>query len=218
MKTTRNALALIATGLLGTFAGPALAQDSNAGPFDGFYVGGEIGAVRSDAKARVTPVTGGALNGKSDRTNANFGVFVGYGSTLGERFYLGTELELGSGAGKSKTVALGGVNTRERSNYEAALTTRLGFMVADSTMLYATTGAVLRQSRFAIANNAVRKETITGSRFGLGVMQECTDNIFIRGELDRTEFNKKSFAAAALPTTRYKPEATTLRIGIGYRF
>jgi outer membrane immunogenic protein len=218
MTFTRSSMAVVATVLLATFAAPALAQDSNRGPFDGFYAGAEIGASRSSLKAIVTPVTGAALPTKSDRTNAEYGVFVGYGATFGDRFYISSDLEIGSGARKSKRVAVGGINTQERTNYEAALSTRLGYMLTDDTMLYAIAGSVRRESKFTIAGNRVRTATVSGSSFGVGLMQACTENIFVRAELERTEFNKKSFAAAALPTTRYKPEATVLSIGIGYRF
>jgi opacity protein-like surface antigen len=218
MTLIRNAMAVVATALLATAAAPAFAQNSNSGPFDGFYVGGEIGAIRSNSKAIVVPLTGAALSTKSDRTNADYGLFVGYGTTFAERFYLSSDLEIGSGPGKSKTVAVGGINTQERANYEAALTTRLGFMLTEDTALYAMAGSVLRESKFTIAGSRVRTATVSGSSFGIGLMQACTDNIFIRAELASTDFNKKSFAAASQPTTRYQPKSTMLNIGIGYRF
>jgi opacity protein-like surface antigen len=218
MTLAKHSMFVVAAVLLATVAAPAFAQNSNSGPFDGFYAGAEIGPIRSGSKAVVTPVTGAALSAKSDTTNPNYGAFVGYGTTFAERFYVSSDLEIGSGAGKSKIVAVGGINTQERPNYEAALTTRLGFMLTEDTMLYAIVGSVLRESKFTIAGNRVRTARVSGNSFGIGLMQACTENIFIRAELERTEFNKKSFVVATLPTTRYRPESTVLSIGVGFRF
>jgi outer membrane immunogenic protein len=218
MLFTRNSNAAALAALLALAAAPAFALDSSSGPFDGFYVGAELGAIRSGSNTVVTPVTGAALSTKPDRTTVNYSAFAGYGTTFGDRFYVGSDLEIGSGAGKSKTVTLGTINTQERTNYQAALTTRLGYMLTDDTMLYASAGLARRESKFTIAGNRVRTATLSGNSFGMGVMQACTDNIFLRAELERTTFNKKSFAVATLPTTRYKPEATVLSIAIGYQF
>lgn len=218
MRFTKTSNAFVAAALLAFAAAPAVAQDASSSPFNGFYAGAELGAIRSGSKSVVTPVTGAALSIKSDRTTAEYGAFVGYGTTFADRFYMSSDLEIGTGAGKSKRVTVGGINTQERTNYEAALSTRLGYMLTDDTMLYAITGLVRRESKFTIAGNRVRTATVSGNSFGVGVMQACSDNIFLRAELERTAFNKKSFAVAALPTTRYKPEATVLSIGIGYRF
>jgi hypothetical protein len=218
MAFAKKYTTIIATVLLATAAAPALAQDGNSGPFDGFYAGGEIGAVHSNSKAVVTPATGAAVSAKSDKTIANYGVFAGYGTTFAERFYVSTELELNSGGGKSKTAALGGINTAERINYEGAVSTRAGYMVNDENMIYALVGSVRRESKFTIGENRVRTATVSGSRFGIGWMQECLEDVFIRAELEQTEFNKKSFAVATQPTTGYESKATTLSVGIAYRF
>jgi outer membrane immunogenic protein len=218
MLFSRNSLAVVPAILLAIAAAPAVAEGANTGPFDGFYAGAEIGAVRANSKAIVTPVTGAALAAKSDRTNASYGAFVGFGTTFADRFYISSDLEIGSGPRKSKTARIGGINTQERTSYEAALTTRLGYMLTEDTILYALAGSVRRESKFTLAGNRARTAALWGNSFGVGLLQACTENVFVRAELERTDFNKKSFAAAPLPTTRYKPSATVLSIGIGYRF
>jgi outer membrane immunogenic protein len=216
--STRSSFIAYTTALLLTVATPALAQSSSAGSFDGLYAGAEIGISRFSSKATVTPITGSALSSKSDRTNANFGGFVGYGMTFGNRFYVSSDLEIGSAPRKSKTMAIGEINTRERANYEVVLSTRLGFILTDDTMIYAVAGSVRRESKFTTAGNLVRTATISGNRFGIGLMQACTENIFIRAELEKTEFARKSFPVTGQSTTRYQPETAAFSVGIGYRF
>jgi opacity protein-like surface antigen len=218
MTCTRSHLLLIATTWLALATAPAHAEGSDPGLFDGFYAGAEIGAAQSTSKTVVTPVIGAALSHRSDTTSANFGAFAGYGKTLGNGLYLGTELDIGSGAGKSRIVALGGINTQEKITYQAALSTRIGFMLGDETMLYAIAGSVVRESKFTSAGNRVRTVTLSGSSFGFGLMQSCTENVFIRAELERTDLNSKTYAGALQPTTRYEPSANVLSVGIGYRF
>jgi opacity protein-like surface antigen len=197
---------------------PAMAQE---GPFSGFYGGVEIGAARASGKTTVTPVTGAAVSRTNKTTAVDYGAFGGYGYTLDNGLYLGGELSVNRTGGKGKSIALGGINVRERTSYDGALTARLGYVFNDSTLVYGLAGASQRQANYLLPNATRRNATVTGRTFGLGVAQAFGDNLFGRIELDRTDYGKKSYVTTglpALPGVRYEPESTRLSVGIGYSF
>jgi opacity protein-like surface antigen len=209
----------IASLLSATAATPAFAQDAGAGsPFTGFYGGVEIGAAQKSSKATVTPLVGAAASRSSTKTSADFGGFVGYGYTFDNGLYLGGEASLNSNSGKTKPTTLAGISVREKSNYDAALTARLGYMFNETTMVYGIGGVAQRQSSFNLANNTRKKENVTGSVFGLGVAHSFGENLIGRVELDRSDFGKKSFSTPNLPRLRYEPAATRLSVGVAYKF
>lgn len=213
----KQSLAMIIASL-GLTAAPAIAQDS---PFSGFYGGVEIGAARASGKTTVTPVTGAAVSRTNKTTAVDYGAFGGYGYTFDNGLYLGGELGINRIGGKGKTIALGGINVRERTSYDGALTGRLGYVFNDSTLVYGIAGATQRQANYTLANATRRNATVTGRTFGLGVAQAFGDNLIGRIELDRTDFGKKSYLSTgtpALPGVRYEPEATRLSVGLAYAF
>ena len=213
----KQSLAMIIASL-GLTAAPAIAQDS---PFSGFYGGVEIGAARASGKTTVTPVTGAAVSRNNKTTAVDYGAFGGYGYTFDNGLYLGGELGINRIGGKGKTIALGGINVRERTSYDGALTGRLGYVFNDSTLVYGIAGATQRQANYTLANATRRNATVTGHTFGLGVAQAFGDNLIGRIELDRTDFGKKSYLSTgtpALPGVRYEPEATRLSVGLAYAF
>lgn len=199
-------------------AAPALAQES---PFSGFYGGVEIGAARASGKTTVTPVTGTAVSRTNKTTAVDYGAFGGYGYTFDNGLYLGGELSINRTGGKGKTVALGGINVRERTSYDGALTGRVGYVFNNSTLVYGLAGASQRQANYTLANATRRNATVTGRTFGLGVAQAFGDNLIGRIELDRTDYGKKSYVSTgtpALPGVRYEPESTRVSVGVAYAF
>jgi opacity protein-like surface antigen len=211
MKTT---LGIFAVALAFTTA-PAMAQE---GPFSGFYGGVEIGAARGETKTTVTPVTGAAVSRTNKASVVDYGLFGGYGYTMDNGLYLGGELSVNRNGGKAKTVSLGGLNVRERSSYDAALTARLGYAMGDSTLVYGLAGAAQRQANYILPAGTRRNASVTGRTFGLGVAQAFGDNLFGRIELDRTDYGKKSYVGTGVPGVRYEPAATRLSVGVGYSF
>jgi outer membrane immunogenic protein len=211
---------IFATALasLALTAAPAMAQES---PFSGFYGGVEIGAARASGKTTVTPVTGAAATRNNKATAVDYGAFGGYGYTFDNGLYLGGELGVNRSGGKGKTVSLGGLNVRERTSYDGALTGRLGYVFNDSTLVYGIAGATQRQANYTLPNATRRNATVTGRTFGLGVAQAFGENLIGRIELDRTDYGKKSYVSTGtpvLPGVRYEPETTRLSVGVAYAF
>lgn len=197
---------------------PLMAQE---GPFSGFYGGVEIGAARANSKTTVTPLTGAATSRRNDATAVDYGVFGGYGYTFDNGLYLAGELGVNRAGGKAKTLSLGGINVRERSNYDGALTGRVGYAFSESTLVYGIAGASQRQANYLLPNGTRRNATVTGRTLGIGVAQAFGDNLFGRIELDRTDYGKRNYVSTgtpALPGVRYEPEATRLSVGVGYSF
>ncbi len=214
MKLT---MAIFATALAVT-AAPVLAQE---GPFSGFYGGVEIGAARSATKTTVTPLTGAPIRNNKERTAVDYGAFGGYGYTLENGLYLGGELSVNRAGGKAKILSLGGVNVRERSSYDGALTGRVGYVFGDSTLVYGLAGAAQRQANYLLPNGTRRTASVTGRTFGVGVAQAFGDNLFGRIELDRSDYGKRNYVSTGtppLPGVRYEPETTRLSVGVGYTF
>jgi opacity protein-like surface antigen len=208
----------IAIASLALTAAPAVAQES---PFSGLYGGVEIGAARASNKTTVTPVAGTAVSRNTRTTAVDYGVFGGYGHTFESGLYLGGELSVNRIGGRGKTVSLGGINVRERTSYDGALTGRLGYVFNDSTLVYGIAGAAQRQANYTLPNAARRNATVTGRTFGLGVAQAFGDNLIGRIELDRTDYGRKSYVTTgtpALPGVRYEPEATRISAGVAYAF
>jgi opacity protein-like surface antigen len=214
MTMIKTTLGIFAAALAFT-AAPAMAQE---GPFSGFYGGAEIGAASAGTKTTVTPVTGSAVSRTNKATAVDYGVFGGYGYTMENGLFLGGELSVNKAGGKAKTVALGGLNVRERNSYDAALTGRVGYVFGDSTLVYGLAGAAQRQANYVLPTSTRRNATVTGRTFGLGVAQAFGDNVFGRIELDRTDYGKKSYVGTGVPGVRYEPAATRLSVGVGYSF
>lgn len=83
----KKAIALGTLLALALSAAPAYAE----GTFTGFYAGAELGAARSNTKTTVTPATGAAATRTNKKTQADLGVFAGYGYQFDNGFYLGAE-------------------------------------------------------------------------------------------------------------------------------
>jgi opacity protein-like surface antigen len=213
----KQSFAILVASLAVT-AAPAFAQE---GPFSGFYGGVEIGGARASGKTTVTPLTGAAVSRTNKTSAVDYGAFGGYGYTFDSGLYLGGELGINRVGGKAKTVSLGGLNVRERTSYDGALTGRVGYVFGESTLVYGLAGASQRQANYILPNATRRNASVTGRTFGLGVAQAFGDNLFGRIELDRTDYGKKTYVSTstpALPGVRYEPEATRLSVGVGYTF
>lgn len=219
IKSMRVLSFTMASLLAASIATPSLAQESGSA-FTGFYGGVEVGAARQSTKTTVTPPTGlGAAATKTkQRTGLDFGGFAGYGYTFDNGLYLGVEGSINQASGKSKPLTLAGVSTLEKAGLEAALTGRVGYTVTEDILVYGIAGVNRRQSTFNLADGLKKKQTLSGSVFGVGAAYAFGDNLIGRVEVERSNFGKKSFINAALPTVRYNPSATRVSVGLAYKF
>lgn len=210
----KKAIALGTLLALGLSAAPAYAE----GNFTGFYAGAEVAAARSDTKTTVTPVTGAAATRTNKKTQADIGLFGGFGYQFDNGFYLGTEASVNRPTGQNKAVTLAGVSVRERPQYELALKGVAGIGITDSTLLYASAGIAQNRAKYQLPNNVTRKATSSGRVLGIGVAQAFGDNLIGRVEYENTTYDRKSFATAGAPTVTYKPASNRISVGLAYKF
>lgn len=195
-------------------AAPAYAE----GTFSGFYAGAEVAAARSDTKTTVTPATGAAASRTSKKTQADVGLFGGYGYQFDNGFYLGAEASANRPTAQNKVITLSGVPVRERPQYELALKGVAGIGISDSTLVYASAGVSQSKAKYLLPNNVTRKATSSGRVIGVGVAQAFGDNVIGRVEYENTTYDRKSFATAGAPTVTYKPASNRLSVGLAYKF
>ncbi|WP_085338143.1 outer membrane protein [Aquidulcibacter paucihalophilus] len=210
----KKAIALGTLLALGLSAAPAYAE----GTFTGFYAGAEVAAARSDTKTTVTPVTGAAATRTNKKTQADIGLFGGFGYQFDNGFYLGTEASVNRPTGQNKAVTLAGVSVRERPQYELAIKGVAGIGITDSTLLYASAGIAQNRAKYQLPNNVTRKATSSGRVLGIGVAQAFGDNLIGRVEYENTTYDRKSFATAGAPTVTYKPASNRISVGLAYKF
>ena len=210
----KKAIALGTLLALGLSAAPAYAE----GTFTGFYAGAEVAAARSDTKTTVTPVTGAAATRTNKKTQADIGLFGGFGYQFDNGFYLGTEASVNRPTGQNKAVTLAGVSGRERPQYGLAIKGVAGIGITDSTLLYASAGIAQNRAKYQLPNNVTRKATSSGRVLGIGVAQAFGDNLIGRVEYENTTYDRKSFATAGAPTVTYKPASNRISVGLAYKF
>lgn len=195
-------------------AAPAYAE----GTFTGFYAGAEVAAARSDTKTTVTPATGAAATRTNKKTQADVGLFGGFGYQFDNGFYLGTEASVNRPTGQNKAVTLAGVSVRERPQYELALKGVAGIGITESTLVYASAGIAQNRAKYQLPNNVTRKATSSGRVLGIGVAQAFGDNLIGRVEYENTTYDRKSFVTAGAPTVAYKPASNRISVGLAYKF
>jgi opacity protein-like surface antigen len=121
-------------------------------------------------------------------------IFAGYGSGLGQGFYLGGEVFVTLG---SATITDNGLKT----GYAYGFGLLPGIMISDHTMGYVRLG--LAQTKFSPTNQG--NTTVTGGQLGLGLQTSLTQNWDLRGEYTYTS-NKSVSGVSGNPRT----DATTI--------
>lgn len=206
-------------------AGAASANSANPSPFDGFYVGAEVGANQAvfDQSRSVNASAEGLANFTA---NQNFdaraiapigGLLAGWGMTF-NKLYLGLRLngDLSypqKSTSQTITESIGNINlssqtTAKLSNTYGA-TFVPGVLLSPNTLFYGLVGAegsslsVTSNNVSSIggnsltANGSERKEVV-GIRAGLGVEQYLAHHISIGLEYDFTAYDSASTSTATV--------------------
>ncbi|MBP7335568.1 outer membrane beta-barrel protein [Niveispirillum sp.] len=187
-------VALVAVG-----AAPSLAQS----PFDGAYVGAFTGYTDNNASA-----TSGAARADIDRDGWLYGAYAGYGQTF-DKFYFGGEAEIGTASlsGNSGTVA--GLPTKLNTNESWGLSARAGYLLTDTTLLYARAGWQRTNYDVTVGTGANRikvSDNLDGYRLGGGLEYAVTDNVLVRTEYNYVNYDNTNF------------RENQVRVGVAYRF
>lgn len=196
-----------------------LATNAYASPFNGAYIGAEGGYEGFSVKG--TGIGTNALAGDSADINfgaegANGGLFAGYGKQFG-KLYLGIEGEadVGSATSNNNIILTTGTLTANASHkYDLAASLRPGFMLNDSTLLYARAGVV--SSGFD-GNGNNGSITLTGFRTGLGAETVISSNITARVDWAYSSYQSHTFTYPD-GTVNLSPDSSTFRVGLAYNF
>lgn len=158
---------------------PAAAQ---AQSFDGPYVGAQIGFNHEDASSGAD--TTGTVATDGERDSFVGGVYAGYDHQFANRIVIGAEAGFQIAADDRITgSSLSNFSIDPRYSFD--LSARAGYVVTDTTLLYARGGYSNTRARvnYTIEGDAVSDvRTLDGWFVGGGVERKITDNISARLE------------------------------------
>jgi outer membrane immunogenic protein len=190
---------------------PALAADLPApvqpvapvayvAPFSwtGFYIGGELGWIRTDPQYTTgavllgTPFVVSAATGKD---GLSYGVLAGYNYQVGN-VVLGIEGDFeGWTVGKIRYTAITGDFLTAHSKWGGSVRGRLGY-AADRVLLYLAGGAAFLSNETSIPTTGISiggDDTRVGWTAGAGIDYAFTNNWFTGLEYRYSQFQSKSF-------------------------
>jgi outer membrane immunogenic protein len=166
------------------------ATAAGAEPFQGFHAGVGIGGSKVQSE---DPIPGLTRKADNDAKGFAYRGFVGYDFKLSERVVLGAEAGV-SGGDKKIESRVDNARVKVDPGVGFDVTARLGYVATDNLMLYGRAGWARekfeREIRFANNSTVLRSEKdANGSLFGVGAEYAISDNVAIRAEYDRTNFN-----------------------------
>ena len=200
-----------------------LAAAASAEPFNGPYVGAQIGWQQDKAHTKWTGLvdsgTGASLVGLSDSRNKSAfagGIFAGYNAKVDPSIVLGGEVGLDFGG---KSMAVGPIASVKAKNTWSALA-KAGALVTPQTLLYVKGG--YENARFDFSNGV---NTVGNSRdgwsIGAGGEYAFTDNVLARLEYRYSDFGHPSDAFRAIGYTdidQAKLKRHQVMVGLSYQF
>jgi opacity protein-like surface antigen len=160
----------------------------------------------SVAFANGAPYVGFSVGQKTNTsTYLNFrgipaDIFLGYGATLGQGFYLGGEV-------LANLVTANVSDNGLKTTYGYSIGFIPGLMLSDHTMGYGRLG--LMRSRFEPAGFSAK--TVSAVQFGLGLQTNLMQNWDLRGEYDYDAYGSVSGVSG-------NPRGDEFNIGLVYKF
>lgn len=183
-----------------------------AGVWTGFYVGAHLGGgfasnFRNDAGYTLGSASGffGGLQG-------------GYDWQM-DRVVLGVAGDISYGSISRRYIDAGPNDVRGRMDWNGSLRARLGYVVQDNLLLYATGGLALGNVNMRELAPAVvsQSRTLTGWTLGAGGEYAFTRNVTGLLEYRYTDLGRGTYGALTLaPRTGFAGH--TIRTGVNYRF
>jgi outer membrane immunogenic protein len=210
-----------------TLAGPAFAADlprrpiqdtvvmpvAPAGVWTGFYVGAHLGAGFS---SRFNNDVGFGLGSASGFLG---GLQAGY-DYQADRFVMGVVGDLSyAGISRRHIDAIGPNDVRANLNWNGSLRARLGYLVQDNLLLYATGGLALGnvEARELVPAVVTQSRSLVGWTAGVGGEYMFTRNVSALLEYRYTSLSRANYLNLST-TPRIGFEGHTIRTGLNYRF
>lgn len=188
--------------LLAGTAAPALAQDA---PFNGPRAEGVVGWDQVDSD--------GVPSTKGD--GVVYGGAIGYDFQMGSAVF-GPEVELtGTGTDtRARDVLAAGDEIRLDAGRDIYAGVRGGFVLGDSTLLYAKGGYTNTRFKesYDLGNTTIiQKQNLDGWRIGAGLEQRLNGNVYVKGEYRYSDYGRERGFAPDI--SRHQVVA-----GVGIRF
>lgn len=162
-----------------------------ASPFNGAHVTVEVG--RNDTRARQP----GAPVSSDGARKAGLGKVrgaIGYDAAIGTSLLIGAEAGVGMGGRAFSQPSIGGGQYRFSPGFSYDLTARAGLMPVTNLLIYGRGGYRWMRNKEEISGqtigNRIIKDTDGGWTYGGGVEFALTPDFSVRGEYNRTNFDK----------------------------
>lgn len=194
-------------------------------PFEGFYGGAGVDAQRIKIRTKGTVFVNGAAayQGKTSKQETTFAptLYTGYGQTMMDKFYYGTEFKVGV-SGKKFGYPL--KNSTVRMNYKSLATyqpsVRAGFYASDTMLVYVKAGLDMNQVE-AKSNGVVKKTVFYNLAPTIGVEKFITEKTILRLEAAYTfRFQgDDKLKAQGVNATHLKThhKAPSILLGVSYK-
>lgn len=216
---------------LGWRFGPAWTPSGSAPSVAGFYAGAQGGDDRSwsglDAVMRQNEVpTETDFHANFGGRGLDFGAFAGYGHTWGP-VYLGLELEADASESSWRHERLPeGRQYSVESRSSDGVSLRLGYATRGGALLYVRGGAVRGRFRTLYEKGGNpdawvdRDDTLSGSRFGVGLEAPLGSHLFLRLDYTSTVYDAMGFTTIheRSDEIRFRNRQHLARLGFGFRF
>lgn len=195
----------------------------------GFYLGGELGWIRTDPEYTTAAVLLGApfvVSSTSSKDGLSYGALAGYNYQMGN-LVLGLEGDFqGWTVGKIRYTSLTGDFLTAHSKWGASVRGRLGYAV-DHALFYLAGGAAFVSNETSIPTTGIAvggDGTRRGWTVGAGVDYAFTNNWFTGLEYRYSQYQSKSFVYPIpilnLGLVGFKQELSNNQVSarIGYKF
>lgn len=196
---------------------------------DGFYVGAQAGYQTANLGENISITSGTDSLNPSVAVNGWLGgLFLGYGMTWNNFYYLGGEV-FGNYANSSQgwdaaSLSAGGSygsNAEMNSSYGLALLP--GLRLTDSTLTYIRLGYTwahfkYNESSSTLGLSASNSSTEGGFTYGIGMETLITGNWSLRGEYTYTNYNSFGTSMNATSSSSINPSASQYSLGVIYHF
>jgi opacity protein-like surface antigen len=187
-----------------------------AAPFNGFSVGGSVGAVFSKYKAKLT-------NASTSKTNLLLNVFTGYTKSF-DNMIAGVDVALGYERLEldlAKLTASTNYSTIKPRALSLTVNPRIGYKFDETTAAYFKMGLGFSSINFSQdIKDAGVKPTVFVVRPVVGVEKFFNENVSVRGEVGYKfeKINTKDGSPARTAVKDIKKHGVLLTVGVAHTF
>ena len=200
---------ILTSAISATAIAVSFATAASAAPFDGPYVGAQVGW--QSEKMRDVKSSFGTTPVDEKANSVTGGVFAGYDKTVNERFVVGAEAGLDFASDDEIQNSVAGSNYSVDPKYSFDVSARVGYLVNPQTLLYVRGGYTNARVRTTITNPAgiqSASDNQDGWLAGAGVERQVAPNVSARVE----------YRYSKLSEGDGKDQRSRVLAGLSYRF